>query len=96
MNNNRDRIGRSESEANQFKRLLDAQNDWPAEFIFKFIVPKEQLAALKEILDGYQLKTKASRNGNYLAVTLKPVMESSEEVIRIYRRASEIKGIVSL
>ena len=85
-----------EADGGQFKRLLDEQNDWPAPFTFKFIVPKDQLDALREVLDGYDLRTRESRNGNYLAITLDPVMESSEDVLRIYGRASKIKGIVSL
>ncbi|MGA7307139.1 MAG: DUF493 family protein [Rhodothermales bacterium] len=96
MNARREDTGIEGSDAGQFKRLLDEQNDWPAEFIFKFIVPKDQLSALEKILDGYTLSTRQSRNGNYLAITLSPVMNSSDDVIRIYRQASEIKGIVSL
>lgn len=79
-----------------FKQLLDAQNEWPTEFVFKFIIPKDQLSALEKVLEGFQVKTRASRNGNYLAVTSTPIMESSEAVIRIYRAAAEIDGIVSL
>lgn len=90
------RAATGSEDGGQFKRLLDEQNDWPAPFIFKFIVPKDQLAALREVLDGYELRTRQSRNGNYLSITLEPVMQSSEEVIQIYGRASKIKGIVSL
>jgi hypothetical protein len=79
-----------------FKRLLDEQNDWPARFTFKFIVPKEQIDALRGILDGHELQTRASRKGNYLAVTLSPIMESADEILRIYGRAATIDGIVSL
>lgn len=79
-----------------FKRLLDEQNDWPTPFMFKFIVPRAQLAALEKVLEGHELRTRKSRNGNYLAVTTTPVMESSDAVLRIYRAASEIEGIVSL
>lgn len=86
----------SAGQPGQFKRLLDEQNEWPAPFTFKFIVPKDRFAELQDVLEGYELSTRPSRNGNYLAITLAPVMDSSDDVIRIYGRASKIKGIVSL
>ncbi|HUF08861.1 MAG TPA: DUF493 domain-containing protein [Rhodothermales bacterium] len=96
MSGEKRHTAKREADSGQFKRLLDEQNDWPAPFTFKFIVSKDQLEALREVLDGYDLRTRESRNGNYLAITLDPVMESSEDVLRIYGRASKIKGIVSL
>jgi len=88
--------GANPSELSQFKRLLDEQNDWPAYFTFKFIVPRTQIDALEKILAGYELKRRPSRKGNYLAVTLTPLMQSSDEVLRIYGETSVIEGIVSL
>lgn len=84
------------TEPGRFKRLLDEQNEWPARFTFKFIVPKSQLTALERVLDGLEFDVRKSRKGNYLAVTATPIMESSDAVLRIYREASEIEGIVSL
>lgn len=80
----------------RFKQLLDEQNEWPSRFTFKFIVPKSRLDDLEHILEGYEFERRPSRNGNYFAVTLTPVMESSDEVLRLYGEASQIEGIVSL
>jgi putative lipoic acid-binding regulatory protein len=41
-------------------------------------------------------KEKASKNGNYTSVTLQMMMPSSQAVIDVYKKISEIEGIVSL
>ena len=84
------------SDPDRFQRLLDEQTDWPAPFTFKFIVPRNQLAELKQALDGYDIEARPSRRGNYISVTLRPVMGSSDEILSVYERVSRIPGIVSL
>ena len=83
-------------DVDQFKRLLDEQNDWPTPFTFKFIVPKRSLDDLRASLDGYRLQTRVSRKGSYISVTLSPVMPSSDAVIGVYERVSKIDGLVAL
>jgi len=87
--------GQSEN-GDQFKRLLDEQNDWPAPFTFKFIVPKRSLDDLLELLDGYRVETRISRKGSYTSVTVSPVMRSSDAVIGLYERVSKIEGLMAL
>ncbi len=79
-----------------FAALLDDQNDWPAAYLFKFIVPKAGLEQMKGVFDGHPVKVRASNQGNYLSVTARLEMNSSDEVIAVYKAAGEVEGVVSL
>ncbi|MEF8822683.1 MAG: DUF493 domain-containing protein [Desulfohalobiaceae bacterium] len=80
-----------------FKQTLDQTHTWPCQYMFKFIVPAYRK---KEVLELFQeddaISTRISRNGQYISVTAKCRMHSSEEVIAVYEAASGIQGIVSL
>jgi len=89
-------FGNSRGDPGQFRRLLDEQYAWPATFMFKFIVPIHRLDELRLLLEGHELETRSSSKGNYVSVTLSPVMNSSEAVIELYTRAAVIEGIVAL
>ncbi len=80
----------------RFKQLLDEQNDWPSEYVFKFIVPKEGFDRLKRVFGDHPIKVRASTRGNYLSVTARMVMNSSRQIVDIYTRAGSIEGVVSL
>jgi hypothetical protein len=80
----------------QFRRLLDEQNDWPDHFTFKFIVPIERFEQLQSLLTEHEFKTRPSSKGNYVSVTLNPLIESTDEVIELYTRVSVIEGLVAL
>ncbi len=80
----------------RFKELLDSQNDWPAEYPFKFIVPRAGLIHLEEIFPDDDLTIKESRRGNYLSVSVKIEAESSDSIVKIYESAAGIEGVISL
>jgi len=77
------------------KTRLD-QMDWPAVYMFKFIVPIDQIAAVSELFEKSDVVTKVSKKGNYISVTAKPLMYSSDKVIEKYKEAFQIKGIMAL
>ncbi|MDA1029139.1 MAG: DUF493 family protein [Bacteroidetes bacterium] len=79
-----------------FKKLLDDNNEWPGEYIFKFIAPKNNIGDLKAIFIGQKIDIKASSKGTYHSLTTRVVVESSDEIIEIYHRASAVEGVVSL
>ncbi len=79
-----------------FERLLDEQNEWPTTFLFKFIVPLEQMPAFQSLFEGAEMTTRASSKGNYISVTMQPVMDSADAVRAVYEKAGQIEGIVSL
>jgi uncharacterized protein len=80
----------------RFQELLDAQNDWPSEYLFKFIAPSSGLGKLKAIFGRYPVKVRQSAQGNYVSVTALMEIHSSEEVIEIYRTAADVEGVISL
>ena len=79
-----------------FRKLLDNDNKWPSEYLFKFIVPKAGLAELKKVFEGQEIDVKASTRGNYLSVTSKIMVHASDDVIKIYRAAGAVDGVISL
>jgi putative lipoic acid-binding regulatory protein len=79
-----------------FRALLDSQTEFPTEYTFKFIVPLEHMPELQSRLAGYDLQTRASRNGNYISATLTPTVQSSADVLALYERVSSVQGLIAL
>lgn len=79
-----------------FKSSLDAHYEWPALFPFKFIVPIEQSNQVIELLNVDHLQSRASSKGRYVAYTLEKEVQSSDEVIALYKTMSRIPGIITL
>ena len=79
-----------------FRALLDEQNEWPTEYLFKFIVPKDALDEMKAVFGRYPVQVRASSKGNYLSVTARMEMHSSDEVVAVYDAASRVEGVISL
>lgn len=72
---------------------------WPNLYMFKFIVPNDNhKLAQCEALFGpdAQVSINKSRTGKYLSITGKEVMTSAEEVMKKYRKSSEIEGLIAL
>lgn len=80
----------------RFRALLDDQNEWPDTYLFKFIVPTDELDQVRAIFEGHPLRVRASRKGNYMSVTARMQMESSDEVIDVYKAAAQVEGVISL
>ncbi|HRD51460.1 MAG TPA: hypothetical protein PKY96_02315 [Flavobacteriales bacterium] len=82
------------------ERLRDSLgkiHDWPS--VYMFILEPEE-ARLKAVLDLFdsesEILRRYSAGGKYLAITVKEVMLSSDEVVARYDRASEIQGLITL
>ena len=80
----------------RFQELLDDQIEFPSEYLFKFIAPIESLEDLKGVFGHYPVEVRESRKGNYVSVTARMQMHSSDEVIAIYSAAAEIEDVISL
>ena len=80
-------------------KLQLEQQSWPDVYLFKFIVPNdsETVAKINAIFnESSDLVMHASRNGNYISVTVKELMFDVESIISVYDKASQIKGVISL
>jgi putative lipoic acid-binding regulatory protein len=82
----------------QFEKLreqLELQ-EWPSVYMFKFIVPAQNISEIKPLFETGEMSTRSSKNGKYISVTIKMVMFSVDHVMDRYRSVSHITGIISL
>lgn len=86
----------SEEAMNALKCRLDETHQWPATYVFKFIVKKEHLEELVAVLPDDEVNTRESSKANFISVTIEPIMNSSAEVIEVYRKTAAIKGLIAL
>ena len=80
----------------RFQNLLDDQTDFPSEYLFKFIVPISGLEDLKSVFGHFPVEVRESSKGNYVSVTARMEVHSSDEVIAVYSAAAEIEDVISL
>jgi putative lipoic acid-binding regulatory protein len=79
---------------------LNSSNTWPAEYLFKFIVPsdKEKIEKVENAFDrmGAVIETKHSKTGKYTSISIDLQMQSAQAIIDKYLELSTIEGIISL
>ena len=89
----------SEDKFNELRKKLDETQSYPSVYMFKFIMEAEhrKIALVENLFsENAEIYTKESGKGNYISITVKEVMMSTEEIIGIYTKASEIKGVMLL
>ena len=84
----------------RLKVELDNSNTWPAEYLYKFIMPSvgDNVDRVQKAFDsmGAVIKTTKSKTGKFTSVSIDVTMNSADEVIGKYKEVSTIEGIVSL
>lgn len=84
----------------KLKGQLEDTTKFPADYMYKFIVPSDenQLVEVQNLFNnkGAVIKTKKSKTGKYISVTIVLELNKADEVISYYRKAEKIKGIISL
>jgi len=84
----------------KLKIQLDDTTDFPADYLYKFIVPtsENQVAEVENIFNntGAVINTKNSKTGKYVSVSIILKLNSSDDIIAYYEKAGKIKGIISL
>jgi putative lipoic acid-binding regulatory protein len=89
----------SEDKFNDLRNKLNETQSYPSVYMFKFIMEAEhrKIALVENLFsENAEIYTKESGKGNYISITVKEVMMSTEEIIEIYQKASEIKGVMFL
>ena len=83
--------------ANFKEKLLNVQT-FPGLYAFKFILTggKDKLQDLRTVLPDDEFAETPSKTGKYLSVTVKKWMQNADEVIDIYKKVGEIKGVMML
>lgn len=79
-----------------FKELLDESYNWPDFYEFKFIVKIGVKDEVLTKLAGFTVIETLSKNGNYISISARKLISSTEEVLDIYASMSKVKGIISL
>jgi uncharacterized protein len=84
----------------RLKVELDNSNTWPAEYLFKFIVPTldDNVERVENAFNcmGAVIKTTKSKTGKFTSISIDVTVKDSQEIIEKYQEVSTIKGIVSL
>ena len=80
----------------KFKALLDEQMNWPEYYTFKFVVEAEHKDHAFELLSEHKIEHRESKNGRYISITSRKLFHSSEDVVAVYHKMKEVKGIMSL
>ncbi len=81
------------------KKLEETIHSFPYVYLFKFIIKSDNKAmALVEVMfsDDADIIQKQSSKGNYISISFKQVVLSVDEIISIYKKASEIEGVIIL
>ncbi len=90
----------SEEFYNRLREQLWENTKWPANYLYKFIVPtdEEKIKAIHAIFDtkGAVIESKKSKKGTYTSVSITLNMENPDAVIEKYKEVSVIEGIISL
>ena len=84
----------------KLKDQLEDTTKFPADYMYKFIVPSDenQVNEVQDLFNnsGAVIKTKKSKTGKYISLSIVLKLQSAEKVIEYYRKAEKIKGIISL
>ncbi len=81
------------------KKLEETIHSFPYVYLFKFIIKADNKAmALVEVMfsNDAEIIQKQSSKGNYISISVKQVVLSVDEIISIYKKASEIEGVIIL
>lgn len=80
----------------EFKESLDQEHQWPTWYLFKFIAPSSLEAKVVALFPKGTVSVKASSKGRYKSISSKMMMESSEQVMRIYEKVYQLDGVIAL
>ncbi len=83
----------------KLRMQLDKMHKWPDVYLYKFVLPKDQ-TKIDQLLSNFTEKAdvsvRESAKGNYVSVTIKEVMFSTDAVVERYKSISAIEGLMSL
>jgi putative lipoic acid-binding regulatory protein len=74
--------------------------DWPAVFLFKFIVPadNQKVAEAEALFDAKvaQIELRPSKTGKFISISAKEMMLDVDSIIDRYKKATKIEGLMAL
>ena len=91
---------KSEEFYGRLREELLKNNAWPADYLYKFIVPTdpEKIAEINQVFDntGAVIESKQSRKGKYTSLSITVHLSGPDEVIAKYKEVGKVKGVISL
>lgn len=82
------------------QELENTTEQWPSEYLFKFIVPNtdEKPQQIEKFFDGLGavIKNNPSKNGKYMSVSVNAVMKDADAIIEKYKQVAVVEGVISL
>ena len=84
----------------RFLKKLKNSHSWPCSYMFKFIMSSDS-NCIDELLLIFKdfdvnISRKYSSNKKFLSMSFKINLEFPEEVIKIYKKTSHLKGLIRL
>ncbi|MEB2779073.1 DUF493 family protein [Algoriphagus persicinus] len=89
-------MDKKEFDKESFKEKLVASGEFPQLYMFKFIVPTGKEKEVATLFPKHEIITKESSGGKYVSVTIQPMMKDPDQIVKIYEKAAEIEGLISL
>ena len=82
------------------KEKLQANHNFPEEYLFKFILPSDEskLTEIYRVFDNikFTMNNRDSKNGKYTSVSMNAFVLDADQVIRIYKEVGKISGVMML
>lgn len=86
-----------------YKKLKNELIDttvFPTDYMYKFIIPnKTELKNQVEHIFNYEgavIKSKTSKSDKFVSLTILVKVKSADDVIKKYKEAAQVEGIISL
>ncbi|RNC90244.1 MAG: DUF493 family protein [Allomuricauda sp.] len=91
---------KSEDFYNRLKEQLLENTRWPSDYLYKFIVPTDakKIGQINAIFDntGAVIESKKSKKGTYTSISITVHLQNPDEVIKKYKEAALVEGVISL
>ena len=79
-----------------FREKVELEHTFPGNYLFKFIVPYDKKEEVLKVLPDGDISFRESSNGNYVSITAKSKLETSQGVLDVYIAANKIEGCIAL
>jgi putative lipoic acid-binding regulatory protein len=91
---------KAEAFYSRLKAELLRNTSWPADYLYKFIVPTDpaRITQIQDIFDntGAVIVSKQSRKGKYTSLSITVHLNNPDEVIEKYKEVGKVEGVISL
>lgn len=85
---------------NKLKLQLEDTSSWPADYLYKFIVPtsEDKINQIQDIFDntGAVIESKQSKKGTYTSISITVNLANADAVIQKYKEVGNVEGVISL